>query len=180
MKKIFFLYILIIISCSPSKEQKPEKFRGNFSMQENTLMQEARKIIKNAYFAEYISIDSMGYPKTRVIEPFSPTQQWKIYFGTNPRSRKVKEIMKNPKTAMHYFDKTQLAYVSLYGKSHIIRDSLLRQRYWKPAWEAFYPDKEKDYLLIEFIPEFMEIINISKGFTGDSLTWKPHRIELRY
>ena len=141
-------------------------------------MQMGREIINNTYFGSFSSLDKKAYPKIRVVEAFPPDEKWNIYIGTNSRSRKVKEILNNPKTAMHYFDKSQLAYLSLYGNTSIVKDTILRKKYWKNSWKKFYPDKEKDYLLLKFVPQKLELINISKAYVGDSLTWKPHQVQL--
>ncbi len=179
MKKYIWILFLLLFSCNGKQVPVQKEYRTDFTQQEKQLMNISREIIDHAYFAQFVSIDSAAIPKIRVIEPFYPDKKWRIYFGTNSRSRKVKEILNNPNTAMHYFDKSQLAYVSLYGHSKIINDSLLRTKYWKKAWKVYYPNKEKDYLLIEFVPDYMEIVNITKGFTGDSLTWRPHKVVLR-
>ncbi len=43
----------------------------------------------------------------------------------------------------------------------------------KDEWEAFYPNKSDDYLLIKISPEWVEVISESRGIVGDSITWKP-------
>jgi general stress protein 26 len=179
MKNIIVIFFLFFISCSPSPQKTNIEIRSDFNRDEKAILSVSREIIKGAYFADFVSIDKKGMPKIRVIEPFFPDPQWQIFFGTNPKSRKVKEINNNPKTALHYFDKSRLAYVSLYGKAFIETDSLLRKKYWKESWKKFYPDKEKDYLLIRFIPQKLEMIHLTKGYTGDSVTWGPHIVILR-
>lgn len=170
---------MVLVSCSTKNNSGGTNFRQDFNKREDTLLKTGREIIKNAYFAQFASVNKEGMPKIRVIEPFAPDKEWNVFFGTNPRSRKVKEIKNHPQSALHYFDKARLAYVSLYGKAYIENDSLLRKKYWKESWKSFYPDKEKDFMLIRFVPEKMELIHLTKGFSGDSLTWKPHEIILR-
>jgi len=178
MKRIGFIIFLLLFSCQNSNNTTT--FRNDFNKEELQILQMGRKIIENAYFGSFSSLDNEGFPKIRVVEAFFPDEKWNIYIGTNSRSRKVKEILHNPKTALHYFNKSQLAYLSLYGETYIVKDTLLREKYWKESWQKFYPNKEKDYLLLKFVPKKIEMINISKAYVGDSLTWEPHQVQLRY
>ena len=43
----------------------------------------------------------------------------------------------------------------------------------KVEWEAFYPDKTRDYLLIEVTPVWMEVLSPPRGISADPLTWQP-------
>ncbi len=80
---------------------------------------------------------------------------------------------------MHYYDKAKFSYVSLMGNAFIINDSLLKSTKFKAGWEKFYKNQQEDYLLIKFIPNSLELISVTNGFSGDSLSWQPHRVELR-
>jgi len=167
------LFFLIILGC----QTQNTNFRQDFSERENRILNESRNIIKNSYFGSFVSINNNDFPKIRVVEPISPDKEFIIYFATKPNTRKVKEIDNHPKTAFHFFDKSQLAYVSLYGKSGVISDKNQIKKHWNPAWDRYYPDKQ--YVLIKFVPEFLEMVNIQTGLTGNDKNWMPERVELR-
>jgi general stress protein 26 len=173
---IFYLLLIVLWSCN---EEKNTIYRNNFSNKEQKILQVSDSIIKSAYYATLITLDSKKQPKARIVEPFLPDKNYIIWIGTNPRSRKVRELKKNSKATLHYFDKSKLAYVSLMGNAFLINDDSLKKIKFKKEWDAYYPNKNTDFILIKFVPRTLEIINLSTGLTGDLKTWKPHQIFLR-
>ena len=171
------ILLLFLLSCRPPKPQKA--FRKDFTTEEQEIIRLSKDIIRNSYFGTFITIDSDGQPRARMMEPFEPTQDFIIWLATNPKSRKVKQIQANPNATLHYFDKKNLGYVSLMGQATLVNDPKIKATKWKKGWENFYPNKNKDYLLIKFVPETLELISIPNKFTGDPTTWKPHSIALR-
>ncbi len=156
-----------------------KQYRVDFSAQEQKIITQSKKIIQNTYFGTFITIDEKGQPRARVMEPFVPTDDFIIWLATNPKSRKVHQIRNNSKVTMHYFDKTNLGYVSLMGNATLVNDEAIKATKFKDGWDKFYPNQKEDYLLIKFVPEILELISIPNGFTGDSLDWKPHGVVLR-
>ena len=147
------------------------------SVQEQKILQSARKIIDSAYFGTFITQDKNGDAKARIMEPFAPDKDFTIYLATNPKSRKVQEIKQNPEATLHYFDRKNIGYVSLYGKASIVSDDSIKKALWKKGWERFYKNRDKDYMLIEFKPRYLELISIPDGYTGDDKTWMPARVD---
>ena len=49
------------------------------------------------------------------------------------------------------------SYVSVAGQARIVNDPEKKSHYWKEGWTRYYPDPEKDYILIEVTPERLEI-----------------------
>jgi len=176
--RYFLLLSIFFWSCSSSPES-PSVLRKDFSPEEQEVIHLSKDIIKNAYFGTFITVDSDGQPRARVMEPFAPDDDFVIWLATNPRSRKVNQLKAHPKVTLHYFDKDNLGYVSLMGEAVLVNNKATKAAKWKDGWENFYPNKDKDYLLIKFIPKTLELISIPNKFTGDSVTWKPHQIRLR-
>ncbi len=173
---IFILFILIFTSCSKNKDLS---YRKNFTDKEKEWIKVSDSIIKSAYFTTLITVDKNGQPRARIVEPFLPENEYVVWIGTNPKSRKVNQLKQNSKATLHYFDKSKLAYVSLMGNAFLIDDDSIKSKKFKKGWEKFYPNKNNDFLLIKFIPNSLELINLSQGYSGDSITWKPHSIRLR-
>ena len=74
-----------------------------------------------------------------------------------------------------YYDTKGASYVSVAGQAKIVNNSDKKKQYWKKGWEKYYPDPDKDYVLIEVTPERLEIVSYKYG-----LFWpegKPHFIE---
>ena len=179
MKYLIILFTLSIFFSCTSNLSQTKDFRTDFSKNEKDILAVGNDIIEKTYYGSLITIDSIGQPRARVMEPFSPEKDFTIWMATNPKSRKVDQIKNNPNATMHYFDKNQMGYVSLMGKAFIVNDETIKSQKWKEEWEAFYPNQKEDYMLIKFIPETLELIGIVKSYTGNNETWAPHQVVLR-
>jgi len=118
-------------------------------------------------------LDENGQPRVRAMDPFPPDDNMEVWFGTNPHSRKVAQIRNDPRVSLYYFDKDGSSYVIIYGKAKLIDDPQLKREKWKTEWEDFYPNRDKGYLLIQVIPETMELLSTRHNKFGDPKTWKP-------
>ena len=178
MKKILGIFLIsLTISCNTKIEHK--SFRKEFNLEETKTLKIADSIIKSAYYTTLITLGTNNQPRARIVEPFLPEKDYTIWMATNPKSRKVNQLKNNSKTTLHYFDKNKLAYVSLMGNAYLINNDSIKNEKWKDGWEKFYPNKNKDLLLIKFVPNTLALISISDGFFGDKITWKPHWVQLR-
>lgn len=162
------IIVFLIILSSDLIAQK------NFS--ESQLKEAANEIIESAGICSMITLDKKGQPRARAMDGFLPDENFVIWFGTTVKSRKVEQIKNNSKITLYYMDSDATGYVSIYGTAQLVDDKELKNKYWKEEWEAFYPDKESDYLLIKVTPKWMEIISESRGINGDYETWAPSRV----
>ncbi len=103
----------------------------------------------------------------------APEPDFTVWFATNPLTRKVDEIRRDPRVVLYWFDPGVEGYVTLRGRARLVDDAAEKRRRWKPEWEAFYPDRERGYLLVAVTPERMEIVSPRRGITGDAVTWRP-------
>jgi len=164
---ILFLFLLLIPLVSFSQNTEPldsSKFE---------LMNAAREIMTAAGTCALITVDEEGRPRVRVMDPFLPESDFTIWFGTNSKSRKVDQIKKNSKVTLYYLDSDASGYVMVHGIAQLVNGQMEKEKYWKDAWEDFYPNKSENYLLIKVSPEWMEVISISRGINGDPTTWQP-------
>ena len=137
------------------------------------LIEAAKEIMTAAGTCALITIDDEGVPRVRAMDPFAPEEDLTIWFGTNSKSRKVDQIKKDPRVTLYYLDKDASGYVIIHGKSRLVNDPQEKEKRWKAEWEAFYPDKTEDYLLIEVKPIWMEVLSPPKGISADPVTWQP-------
>jgi general stress protein 26 len=138
-----------------------------------TLERAARELIAGAKYAALITLGPEGHPQARAIENLPPEADFSVWFATTPRTRKVAEIQRDPRVTLYWFDPARAGYVTLIGLASIVTDSAERARNWQPRWEAFYPDRDRDYLLIQVRPLRLEVVSPAHGITGDSLSWRP-------
>lgn len=137
------------------------------------LIAAAREIIATARYCALITLDSSGRAQARTVDPFPPDEDMVIWLATNPRTRKVREIRRNRRVTLYYFDRAAQAYVTIQGIARLVNDPKEKAKHWKEEWKDFYPDRAKDYLLIVVTPKKLEVVNVSKGILGDRQTWKP-------
>jgi len=139
-----------------------------------SLIATAREIMNTARYCALITLDSNGQPQARTMDPFPPEENMVVWLGTNPNSRKVAEIIHSNHVTLYYFVSEDQAYVAISGRARIVQDARAKARYWKDERKNFYPDREKDYVLITVIPQKLEVISVKKGIIGgNSITWAP-------
>ena len=137
------------------------------------LIEAAKEIMNSEGSCALISIDDEGAPRVRAMDPFSPEEDLTVWFGTNSKSRKVDQIKKDPRVTLYYLDEDASGYVIIQGVARLVNDPKEKEKRWKFEWEAFYPDKTEDYLLIEVTPIWMEVLSPPRGISADPLTWQP-------
>lgn len=143
------------------------------------LIAAAREIMSAARYCALITLDSAGRAQARTLDPFPPDENMTVWLGTNPRSRKVAEIRRNPRVTLYYFDRDAQAYVTIFGIARLVNDPKEKAKRWKDEWKEFYPDRAKDYLLISVRPEKLEVISVKKGIVGDPKIWTPPSVDFR-
>lgn len=159
------LLALLAVAPAPAAAQKATRSRAD-------LIGVARRIMEAAHFATLVTVDSTGAPQARIMDAFPPDSQIVVWLGTNPRTRKVAQIRRDPRVAISYFDPQALAYVTVLGRARLVDDPAEKQRRFKPAWARMYPDRDRDYLLIRVTPERFELLSVRDGVMVDSLTWR--------
>ncbi len=139
----------------------------------NKIEEAAREIMTSAKTCALITLDQDGRPRARAMDPFLPEGDFTVWFGTNPKSRKVDQIKQDARVTLYYLADSGDGYVMLHGLAQIVNDPKEKEKRWKDEWEAFYPDKMEHYALIKVIPQWLEVISEAYGVFGDPATWKP-------
>jgi len=163
------LLLSVVATASYSDARKNDKRKT----ERDRLVAAAREIMAAARYCALITVDATGRAQARTMDPFSPDENLVVWLGTNSQSRKVAEIRHNPRVALYYFDSASQGYVTISGTARIVNDPKEKARHWKEDWKAFYPNRNKSYLLIAVTPEKLEVVCEKKGITGDPNTWTP-------
>ena len=170
-----YMYLIVLIFLLKSTNG----FNQNSQIQDSTsikLLSAAKDIMISAKTCALITLDSEGRPRVRVMDPFIPENDFTVWFGTNPKTRKVEQIKNNPKVTLYYLEPNGSGYVMLHGLAQLVNDQAEKDKRWKAEWEAFYPNKQDDYLLIKISPQWLEVISYSHGILGDPDTWEPPKV----
>jgi general stress protein 26 len=137
------------------------------------LIAAAREIISTARYCALITQGANGLAHARTMDPFPPDNHLVIWFGTNPKSRKVAELRRHRRVTLYYFDRDSPAYVTITGFARLVNDRAEKAKHWKDEWKAFYPNRDRAYLLIAVTPQVLEVVNEKKGIVGDAELWTP-------
>ena len=137
------------------------------------LIAAAREIISTARYCALITQSANGRAHARTMDPFPPDENLVIWFGTNPKSRKVAEIRRHRRVTLYYFDRDSPAYVTITGLARLVNDPAEKARHWKDEWKGFYRNRDQAYLLIAVTPQVLEVVNEKKGIVGDADLWTP-------
>jgi general stress protein 26 len=169
VKFLTFLFFVLPLWTTQSQKLNKEHNREE-------ILLAAREMINAAGTCAFITVDEKGLPHARTMDPFAPEADFTIWLATNPQSRKVSQIKNNPNVLLHYVDKNDNGYVSIYGMAVLVNDQHEKDNRWKEAWKNFYPNRSTHYLLIKFVPSRLEIINYARGINGNSQTWQPAEV----
>lgn len=139
----------------------------------DSLLAAARAVMDAAHYCALVTVDAVGVPQARTMDPFPPEDDMTVWLGTNRRTRKVEQIGANPQVTLYYQAPDGSGYVTILGRARLVDDQGEKASRWKPEWEAFYPDRARDYLLIEVVPERLEVVDYSRGIVTVSESWTP-------
>ena len=170
---MFFALLVLTSLLFAQKENRDSKTQ----VSSDSLLIIARSIIDSARCHVLVTVDENGKPHTREMDPFAPEENMTIWLGTSPKTRKVKQIEKNPNVVMFYYDTKGISYVALEGKARIVNDPAQKAKHLKEYWKLYYPDQDKDYVLIQIVPDIMELISYKHNILGTTDSFLPSSVK---
>ncbi|MGA7992087.1 MAG: pyridoxamine 5'-phosphate oxidase family protein, partial [Thermoanaerobaculia bacterium] len=143
------------------------------------VLRAAHEVALKARYASFITIGEDGQPQARIVDALGPDEEFTVWVGTSPVTRKVAEIAKDPRVTLSFFDTSGPAYVTLVGTAHLVTDPTVKAKHWKSAWVPFYKNEWRgaDFALLKFTPRRLEVVSQAHGFFNDPLTWRPVSVE---
>jgi general stress protein 26 len=142
---------------------------------EASVLEAAREIMVSSRYCALITLDEQGPPQARAMDPFPPSEQFEVWLATHAKTRKVRQVERDARVTLYYFDPKAPAYVTLMGRAELVRDSAEKSRRWKEDWAPFYSDKNRgdDYVLIKVTPHQLEIVSYPHGIASEPKAWRP-------
>lgn len=139
----------------------------------------AKDVMQVARYSTFITIGDDGQPEARIVDPFVPEADFTIWIGTNPLTRKVAQIRRDPRVTLLYFNADAAEYVTIVGTAALVADSAEKARHWKEEWAGFYKDGPRGdgYLLIRVQPTRLEIVSPRHELVNEPRTWRPVLLE---
>lgn len=155
-----------LVTLAPSQEG---------ALSESRVLDAARQTISAAKYCFLITLDKSGQPQARLMEPLELEPDMKIWMGTHTRTRKVRQLRDNSRATVACYDAAGVGYASLLGRARLEESLAERRRRWKEEWRSFFPQgpEGKDFILIEFVPQRIEVMNYSLGIATDPLAFRP-------
>ncbi len=143
------------------------------------VLRAAHEVAQRARYATFITIGEDGQPQARIVDALGPDEDFNVWVGTNPLTRKVAEIAKDPRVTLSFFDAAGPAYVTLVGIARLVIDPAEKAKHWKSAWAPFYKNEYRgaDFALIAVVPRRLEIVSEGHGLINEPLTWRPVSVE---
>lgn len=140
----------------------------------------AREVMKAARYATFVTLGERGEPQARIVDPGVPESSMTIWVATNPLTRKVIELKRDPRVTLLYFNAAAGEYVTVHGVATVVTDSAAKVRHWKSDWAPFYEKGPRgdDYLLIRVQPSRLEVVSPGRGIVSDPKTWRPVVVDL--
>jgi general stress protein 26 len=161
------IFVLLLFSIFPLYAQEGTSTQKNL-LSPDSLLKAAKIIIDSSSCQIFITVDENGKPHAREMSPFQPEKDWVIWLGTSTTSRKVIQIQNNPNVIVYYYEPKGYSYVSVAGKARLVNDPDKKAKYWLDGWKRYYPDRDKDYILIEVTPENLEVVSYKYNVFWDS------------
>ena len=140
----------------------------------------ANEIMQAARYCTLVTIGPGGQPQARIVDPFPPDPDLTIWIATNPLTRKVAEIRRDPRVTLLYFNPATFEYVTVVGTVVLDTDSRHKAEHWKPEWAALYQDQNRgdDYQLLRVKPSRLEVVSVRRGIRNDPKTWRPVSLDV--
>lgn len=165
-------YIIVLILVLSGLFSSTGLYGQKQQLSADSILSAARSIMSQTNYCALVTVDSVGQPQTRTMNPFPNSEGFVIWFATSRNSDKVKEIRNNNKVTVYYADHAKgNGYVSLTGTATVIDDKELLLKMKRAYWEGI-PNWEQIFVLIKILPEKLEVINYKSGALNDPITFK--------
>ncbi len=169
--------IAVLAVCALPRSARAEEKKPPLGRDE--LIAGARELIATQKYCALITLDETGAPSVRTMNPFPPEDDMTVWIATNDRSRKVREIRRDPRVTLYYSDHQQaLGYVSIAGRAVLVDDMKEITKRKRAYWDTAFPGL-KHLVLIKVDPERLDILYYKKGILADPETWRTPSVEFK-
>src|SRR5690349_20143768 len=99
-------WLLAAVSVAISSQAAPRPERA-------AIVAAAADIIQKAHYCTFITVGEDGQPQARIVDPLAPDAAFTIWIATNPLTRKVEQVRRNPRVTLSCFDSATAGYVTV-------------------------------------------------------------------
>ncbi len=164
---LFLSAILLFVGISSQSPLFAQK-----TLPKDSLMKAASDIISQNHYCSLVTVDSVGQPQIRTMNPFPNPKEFVVWFATSRYSSKAREIRSNPKVAVYYADHAKgNGYVTITGTATVIDDKDLLMKMKRDYWNGI-SGWQDIFVLIKVVPQKLEVINYTYGAVNDPKTFR--------
>jgi general stress protein 26 len=132
-------------------------------------------VMREARYCTLITIGDGGQPQARIVDPLIAEAEGSIWIATNPLTRKVKEIERDSRVTLMFFNAAANEYVTVHARATMVTDAARKAAHWKPEWRPFYKEQTRgpDFMVFEVRPFRLEVSSPRHKLANDPDTWRP-------
>lgn len=120
------------------------------------IREQAQKLLKKVRKFILCAVDEDGFPTAKAVLPSKMRDSLeKIYFVTNTNSNYVRDITRNNKASVYFFNPIFYKGCLLKGEMSVCNDTDIKSKLWKDSYKYAYPEPDKkfndpDFCVLEF------------------------------
>jgi general stress protein 26 len=97
-----------------------------------------------------------GYPNIKAMINMEHQGLKEVWFSTNTSSRRVGQLLRDPRACVYYVDFERWMGLMLVGTVEVLQDVESKERLWRAGFEKYYPlgVTDPDYSVLHFTAEW--------------------------
>lgn len=121
-------------------------------MDERNAIKQSVDLVQKSKIAFLGTKDQSNYPNIKAMLNLESNGLEDIWFSTNTSSRRVKDILNDPKACVYYVDQENFKGLMLVGEIEVLQDEESRKKLWFDGCEKYYPKgvNDPDYSVLHF------------------------------
>jgi len=125
-------------------------------MQKEEALQAALALATRSGIAMLGTNGDDGFPNIKAMIKMENEGLNRLWFSTNTSSRRVGQLLRNPKACVYFIDFEQWEGLMLVGDVEVLQDKESRQRLWREGFEKYYPSgvTDPDYCVLRFTAQW--------------------------
>jgi general stress protein 26 len=125
-------------------------------MQREQVIKEGLALVNRSEIAILGTNGDDGYPNIKAMIKVENEYLRRIWFSTNTSSKRVAQLLHDPKASVYFVDFDQWKGLMLVGTVKVLQDIESRQRLWSEGDERYYPlgVTDPDYSVLRFTAQW--------------------------
>ena len=125
-------------------------------MQKEEAIRESLALADNSVSVMLGTNGDNGYPNIKAMFKMENEGLKTIWFSTNTSSKRVAQLIQDPKACVYFADFKQLKGLMLIGNIEVLQDIESKKRLWREGYELYYPEgvNDPDYTVLRFTSQW--------------------------